>query len=68
MKKFKLTDSTNSTSFLKTDNSTEQSTGFDKKKLEQSQTSANINDQINLITSKYSLIKNKLNELWNKID
>ncbi len=65
MKKFKQMDST---SFLKTDNSTEQSIGFDKKKLEQSQTSANINDQINLITSKYSIIKNKLNELWNKID
>ena len=68
MKKFKSMEGTNSTSFLKTDNTTEQSTGFDKKKLENSQTSANINDQINLITSKYSIIKNKLNELWNKID
>lgn len=64
MKKFKQMDST---SFLKTENSSIQSTGFNKKP-EQIQVSISINDQIDLITSKYSLIKNKLNELWNKID
>ena len=27
-----------------------------------------LNDQLNVIITKYSLIKNRLNQLWNKID
>ncbi len=50
--------------FLKTEQSIHDDVFSQKQKKE----SIDLNDQFDVIISKYSLIKNKLNNLWNKLD
>ncbi len=56
---------TDTNSFLKTEQSSHND-NFVKKILKKE--SIDLNDQFDVIISKYSLIKNKLNKLWNKLD
>lgn len=52
-------------SFLKTEQSIHRESPLQKQIKKES---IDINDQFDVIISKYSLIKNKLNNLWNKLD
>lgn len=52
-------------SFLKTEQSVYDDV-FSQKNIKKE--SIDLNDQFDVIISKYSLIKNKLNNLWNKLD
>jgi hypothetical protein len=56
---------TDSSSFLKTEQS---SINEDITKTLIKKDVVDLNDQLNVIITKYSLIKNRLNKLWNKID